>query len=55
MGEKRAIENIDDLIDKKIKGNCKTNNPIKHNTRQYKRPWSEIIDDEKFSILMKIL
>ena len=48
MGEKRAIENIDDLIDKEIKGNCKTNNPIKHNTRQYKRPWSEIIDDEKF-------
>ena len=48
MGEKRTIENIDDLIDKEIKGNCKTNNPIKHNTRQYKRPWSEIIDDEKF-------
>ena len=48
IGEKIVVENIDDLIDKDIKGNCKTNNSTKQNTRQYKRHWSEIIDDEKF-------
>ena len=46
--EKLGVVNINDLIDKEIKGKFKTNNPTKQQIKEYERHRSELTDGEKF-------
>ena len=60
IGEKLGVENIDDLIDKEMKGRSETRNPTNEQIREYKRHSSELIDDKKFmytreDIIMSII
>ena len=47
-GETLGAEDIDDLIDKEIKGRFETRNPTNEQINEYKRYGSELIDAEKF-------
>ena len=46
--EKLGVENIYDLIDKKIKGRFETKNPLDEQIKKYKKHRSELINSEKF-------
>ena len=48
IGETLGVENIDDLIDKEIKGRFETRNPTNEQINENKRHGSELIDVEKF-------
>ena len=43
-----GVANINDLIDKEIKGKFKTKNPTKQQIKEYKRHRPELTDGEKF-------
>ena len=45
---KLDVKNINDLVDKEIKGKFKTNNLTDERIKKYKIHESELIDDEKF-------
>ena len=47
-GAKLDVENICDLIDKKIKDRFKITNPTKQLIREYKSYGSELVDVKKF-------
>ena len=60
IGEKLGVTNMNDLIDKEIKGKFETRNPTNEQIREYKRHGSELIDGEKFiyvcqDIIMSII
>ena len=46
--KKLDVKNIDDLVDKEIKGKFKTNNLTDKQIQKYKIHGSELIDGEKF-------
>ena len=48
IGEKLGVTNMNDLIDKEIKGKFETRNPTNEQIREYKRHGSELIEGEKF-------
>ena len=49
------VKNIHDLVDKEIKGKFKTKNPTNEQIKKYKKDKSELIDNKKLIILMKVL
>ena len=51
IGETLGVENIDDLIDKEIKGRFETRNPTNEQINENKRHGSELIDVEKFMFI----
>ena len=46
--KKLDVKNIHDLIDKEIKGKCKTNNAANEQIKNYKTQASKLIDGETF-------
>ena len=46
--KKLDVKNIYDLVDKEIKGKCKTNDVTDERSKKYKTHGSELIDGEKF-------
>ena len=46
--KKLDVKNIHDLIDKEIKGKCKTNNPTNEQIKNHKTQASKLIDGETF-------
>ena len=46
--KKIDVKNIHDLIDKEIKGKCKTNNAANEQIKNYKTQASKLIDGETF-------
>ena len=46
--KKLDVKNIDDLVDKEIKGKFKTNNLTDKQIQKYKIHGSELMDGEKF-------
>ena len=53
--ERLNVENIYDLVDKKIKGRFEARNPTKEQISKYKKHGSELIKGEKFLYPHKIL